>query len=1520
MEIMSALKWYVLLGAFHELSHMAAASWFGLLDFDDYSGTLGLRWLISIIFERRWQMPIDYSKRSATIEWKLGLVRHSGWIFSLIYALLAYMYVFNYNKKRSIASSPLQNAAVWAAAITAVEAMSTDLLGLEMLALPFFPVSKSESATGCIGNANGACVKMDTFFCGNFGIILLNPAYSATESGRRTALDILEKMISVTMVRGAQSGGVVSFISRSSSHPDQIMGMRSRVVNSKRTDLSKGIRSKIESDALRIKIASKFGGPCEPKAGTLVKTYVGHTRFATSSIASFDGTHPHQWSPPRLWRCYDLSGKDEDNVQTGSIPTLVENFITHNGDFDFYDLNGMSYGLDSVQAWLERVTSYEMPSAVDSAAIAGVVDILHTQGSFALSIRYAVCLGLTTSKIGVEVDLPAHMDYVRLAKFFEVALDQQLEGTGNRLDFISAMPEEREFLEDLVVSLLSLELHDEGAMFSFANFITADEEGGASLVQFVRVVIDAFFDNDLLWTVKTFLQHAKGSFGLCVTSAQSAHRQLCVASRGQTNSIAFFPKSGIICYGSEQAAVKAGMCFPTPGGDLNYNGGHFDERPLRLDLDDLNGEICLIDWGGDENGDGMPEVSPPNRHLPTYKLMNGKINLVLIQEGGTSSGRFLHKRMTMLDPVDHEFMKRLPDDYKDPIAQDIRDIPRICRQIQDDWRGFSNNTSLNRITAWNFTKCLQKRMEKLHSQSIERQSGTIDILLTGCEVSLWLAEQFASDLQKAFPRLRITAISSNKLLGLFGQDMDCPAIGFPISQRSNDMKGTIMIIVSHSGGTFAPLACSNLLQSMSDDIFVVTSEWDVQIGKQLRGMHSSEKDHIVDSRIFTTDVGLRPAEPCSISVAATQQLLTNLFSHISIVILSNPHYRNVSGAIITERDLEELERCNQENIGALEKIVGFDSDGNELLDEMRKTEKELRDMGALWAKHVLENAKSYCWCFIYIFVTVTTGWPIARAISNAIGVDNDNWYYLVGFIDAAIFFWMPQMSILIIRMIEKRNLRHRMVGRTVVVGDVPWVSQSAEAFLGKIFACSYSIAGCGVLSGNPTDHLVHRHTHRVVRGSLLLCGRPDGRLSALTSLETSVCLSINQASSIQSIGGTCESVTIGHNPFQLPLSKKAIFLDRARPMYLCERMLGEMDHKSLVDRRRTKTIGVNPAKKKTSAKGKQTIKAEELDDKKQFDSDSRSAAALQGAYHNLSKEANKGQSNRHVSVAVEAREHDPLEVILEEAISERQRATNMRSVFNDMDEDGNGKINADQFIAKYYLVDSTLSKGQVLKIFMEADHDGAGYIDYEKFLRIAEMPAIQMLRALQTINRPRSLLQVEASSELYFGEQLRRDVKGIGLLSIEQSQHFSMELYEGRIASMQRFVAMTVMFHEMGKKVENFFSKYTFGILGYRYDRTHSIMRIATTASPVSGADVRDRSRHLKLSTKIKRSLEVVSFAWLRYRQRQQEEAIRRSGYSKASRSIGHSARQIAPVGSARSTRRVQEASNTSVEIVEHLQ
>lgn len=62
-------------------------------------------------------------------------------------------------------------------------------------------------------------------------------------------------------------------------------------------------------------------------------------------------------------------------------------------------------------------------------------------------------------------------------------------------------------------------------------------------------------------------------------------------------------------------------------------------------------------------------------------------------------------------------------------------------------------------------------------------------------------------------------------------------------------------------GTFAPLSCSNLLQSATKNLFVVTSEWDTQIGKQLRAMDDLADDegdlHLVHSRIFSTGVGVR---------------------------------------------------------------------------------------------------------------------------------------------------------------------------------------------------------------------------------------------------------------------------------------------------------------------------------------------------------------------------------------------------------------------------------------------------------------------------------------------------------------------------------------------------------------------------------------------------------------------------------------------------------------------------------------
>ncbi len=608
-----------------------------------------------------------------------------------------------------------------------------------------------------------------------------------------------------------------------------------------------------------------------------------------------------------------------------------------------------------------------------------MVDLLRTQGSFVLSARYALCLTLQSSKVEADpaVSYPTVEEYEEIAKTFEKELDGLLhsavvssDGTmKHTLEDISSSSEKRTLLASVIVDSLremlevlanSTELTTRlgesssrphggsggGAHLGVSRllkFVSIDEED-ADLERFVRSTIDAFFDNDLLHTTRLFLQNAKGSFGLMIASSLDAHRQTCFAARGQTLSIAFYPRKGLICYGSEQAAVKAGLNYENPEGSVGRWSEREEDYAVRLDLDDLGGEICLLDWGF--AGDVAPAVSPPNRSLVVEKSMNGCVNVILLHQNSISQP--LSKRLTLLE--NNEFIRPLLDDCDDLVLADIRDIPRVCKQIQDDW----HDVGLNRMTAWNLANCIRARMKAHVDSTIARHGGTVDILVTGCEVSLWVAEQFAADLQKCFPKLVVKAISSNKILGLFGQELAMPCIGFPYSQVSMDMNDPIIIIVSHSGGTFGPLACSNLLQSFSSSIFAVTSEWDTQIGKQLRSMYS---DDLLSSRIFSTEVGVRPAEPCSVSVVATHQLLTNIFEHICVTIISDPHFSRAAGAVVRERDLQILERCNQDGLKTLEEIVGVDVKGDEIHEIRRKTERELRSAGDLWANHILEVAK-----------------------------------------------------------------------------------------------------------------------------------------------------------------------------------------------------------------------------------------------------------------------------------------------------------------------------------------------------------------------------------------------------------------------------------------------------------------------------------------------------------------------------------------------------------------------------------
>ena len=81
------------------------------------------------------------------------------------------------------------------------------------------------------------------------------------------------------------------------------------------------------------------------------------------------------------------------------------------------------------------------------------------------------------------------------------------------------------------------------------------EDGAAA--RFADAAAGAFLDQDLLRAVRGFLAGAKGSFGLFASCSLDAHRQFVLAARGQTMSLAFYPRQGVVLWGSEQARAPA---------------------------------------------------------------------------------------------------------------------------------------------------------------------------------------------------------------------------------------------------------------------------------------------------------------------------------------------------------------------------------------------------------------------------------------------------------------------------------------------------------------------------------------------------------------------------------------------------------------------------------------------------------------------------------------------------------------------------------------------------------------------------------------------------------------------------------------------------------------------------------------------------------------------------------------------------------------------------------------------------
>ena len=962
-------------------------------------------------------------------------------------------------------------------------------------------------------------------------------------------------------------------------------------------------------------------------------------------MTSLSGCHPHQWLPRRLeqvWRCKGLSGSVGVCHFVGEL-VGVESFITHNGDLDFFNFNGTKYGLSDVQCVLERLMGHPMPSDVDSAAIAGLLDLLRTQGLWAASVRYGYLFGAlaTASKFGgdrieqlAKPEMLAGLVDMCTQEWQALLGEVEKPGGAVAAQLVKAnVTSEGELLgwyHGMILERLLRRLEsgkgpfpaDVEAFRAFEGFPLPGVPDHRQVAnrRLIETCCAAFIYGDLLRAALELMAGAEGSFGLVLSHSLDAEKDVVLAARGQTMSVAFYPSLGCITFGSESAATKVcmGATSDTENSKVDGSVDEAVKQPLsfRFDLDDVAGEVVLLRCGvvtrGSSSALGRSAAGsiPGTRHLiccagtereavEVLSLGGQRQQTISGQDNGLSTDE--NRTLLVVNILQHGepqsmWHRRLrldgnpllsaPPDVlcADPVGRDLLDTPHIVQKITTDFDSRDGH-SLNRITAWTFTSKLRERLRQHRAGT---HDGSVDLLITGCEVSLWTGEQFGSDLQLIYPKLKIEVISANKLLGELGQTTPIPQPGFRFNSETHNLNRTIVLILSHSGGTHGALACCSLLSGYTSNIFVVTSELDTHLARAVRLFTRPMKDEdseaasfvdLSSQHVFSTHTGFRPAEPCSVSIIAMHHLLSMLLIFLMGFLGHFEHrgpsgtHTSICGSAFHFNEVRELAMIARKQHDAATELVGRVALGD------TRTANELEKQGRRWAQHILEAPLSWILSLSYIAVTVLLGvTPLGAIVSAAIGqplpvpqlvptvsvnklIPAWVWAvrYIVAIVDVGLYAFLGWWTTVLIRLLQRRPWLHRVAGRSVLIGDVPWVSQCAEAFASKLFALTYSISSCTFASANPADHLVHRHTHRVVRGSLLVIGRPDGRLNALTTAEAACTLAFNQASSIQNYGVTCESVTIGHSSYRLPLSAAHVQLPTLREPFTCEVLRQHVD-------------------------------------------------------------------------------------------------------------------------------------------------------------------------------------------------------------------------------------------------------------------------------------------------------------------------------------------------------------------------
>ena len=935
----------------------------------------------------------------------------------------------------------------------------------------------------------------DCLYCGNFGLIAQRQPDDDDILLPERMLAIALQMGRETEVRGGQAGGGLVI----GKNGNSTVFVGKKIVNRKRGNLTQSLEEAFAP--IRHQAIAAGVKPLESSA-----IGVWHYRYATSGTApSVLETHWHEWMGTRNQEVWQFTGR-EWICETKN----VHHRITHNGDFNSWQI--FNHQIDNVTLglWLERVLHTPNATKGDSPKIAGMMDLLVTQGMWYPSVRLAYQQVIATAiedAVGgsqptkdAPNTAPSKDDLNTWARICDRVFTEELailkRSNSSKLD-----PTSLKFSASLQQSLIrALKSHNSTLGWSQLHLTT-----------FVQFALQTFFDNNLYRATQIFISRAQGSFGLVTTSTLEA-AELVLCAKGQPITIGFNWAENYMVYASEPAAVDLILLDR--------------QESFRLDLDREGGEVAKVSA----------------KDVTVYSLMQQRELQVLE----------LHDRWISMQ--NYPYLDRLKPTKtgQDPIADDINSIPKVLHEIKTDWE---NPIALNRRSADYLIYLLTEKVQRFEKRqrlmfkagllSKIREMPAVDLLITGEENSLWLGEKFARDLRVVFPFLNVVAISANQIL----QQLDR---GFG---QLNLGKDSLVLAISQSGQTFSTVQVIDVFDRLSSqgiigELFILTGELSSFINStQSRGgltttSHSSflDNEHDHRYRIFVNGSGRRTAEPSTVAVAAAGQTLTELLFYLAKQMRCEFPHCDPLGMTLTKESLMVLTMMKEDFVTKnVLQIIGTNAQGESVKST---TQPALIQSGRHWANHVTETPLA--WAIHALYIVISVGLvipfghilPLVKTLSgllfNLLNLPTGLIQFLAPLItcaDIAVYIFGAWLWTLAIRYFQGRQLLARMGKRTLIIGDVSWVNQLLQAYVSKLFSLSYGIATIEVHSANPQDNLLHTFVHRIVRGTLIWLGIPDGRRSQQQQqAESAVIMTGKQANGVRNFNIGAEIVAIGNNP------------------------------------------------------------------------------------------------------------------------------------------------------------------------------------------------------------------------------------------------------------------------------------------------------------------------------------------------------------------------------------------------------